>query len=196
LALAFARSRILGTWTNHYLEPFAAGCVLTGALAQDLLTLGPEDLVRWGRFCWLMMAVGLSVALSFEQGWKIYQSFRDDTPWRQFVARVSDINGPVLAEDSYVTVRSGRTPYMIDANKFAHMQRDGMFDDTELLRTIENGGFGAIVTEFPIDANMRPEWAFPGRWLGPMRRRYQLSGTYLLSGRDETLYLYVPKVIQ
>jgi hypothetical protein len=196
LALAFARSRILGTWTNHYLEPFAAGCVLTGVLAQDLLALGPDDVVRWGRFCWLMAAVGLSVALSFEQGWRVFKSFRDNTPWKQFVARYSDIHGPVLAEDSYVTVRSGRTPYMIDANKFAHMQRDGMFDDTELLRMIENGEFAAIVTLFPIDASMRPAWAFPGRWLLPMRRRYQLSTTYVLSGRDETLYLYVPKGIQ
>jgi hypothetical protein len=196
LALAFARSRILGTWTNHYLEPFAAGCVLTGVLVQDLLALRPDDVVRWGRFCWLAAAVGLSVALSFEQGWRIFRSLRDDTPWKQFVARFRDFNGPVLAEDSYVTVRSGRTPYMIDANKFAHMQRDGMFDDTELLRGIEKGEFAAIITRFPIDASMRPAWTFPARWLAPMRRRYQLSATYTLSGRDETLYLYAPEGIR
>jgi hypothetical protein len=193
LALAFVRSRVFGAWTNHYLEPFAAGCVLTGVLVQDLLARGPEDVVRWTRVCWLATALGLSVVLSFEQGWRIFQSLRDDTPWRQFVARLRGFDGPVLSEEPYVTVRSGRTPYMIDANKFAHMQHDGKFDDRELLRRIEKGDFAAVITRFPIDARLRPEWAFPPCWLAPMQRRYRLGATYPVPERDATFYLYVPE---
>jgi hypothetical protein len=165
-------------------------------LAQDWLAHPPEDVVRVTRTWWLAMAVGLSVALSFEQGWRIFQSLRDDTPWKQFVSRLQEFDGPVLAEEPYVTVRSGRTPYLIDANKFAHLQHEGEFDDGELLRRIEKGDFAAVITRFPIDARLRPVWAFPPRWLAPLRRRYQLSVTYILSGRDETLYLYVPERIQ
>lgn len=193
LALAFVRSRIFGALTNHYLEPLAAGCVLTGVLAQDLLARRPEDVARATRTLWLAMAVGLAVALSFEQGWSIIQSLRDDAPWQQFVARLAGFNDPVLSEDPYVTVRSGRTPYMVDANKFAHMQRDGKFDDTELLRRIENGEFAAIITRFRIDVDMRPVWAFPARWLIPMRRQYYLDARYVLPERRITIYVYRPE---
>jgi hypothetical protein len=198
LALAFVRSRIFGALTNHYLEPFAAGCVLTGVLVQELLALGPKDVVRWGRLCWLAVAVGVSLALLIDQTRQVIQPGRDRdvAPWEQFTAQLGKFDGPVLAEDGYVTVRSGRTPYMIDANKFAHLQRDGKFDDTELLRRIEKGGFSAIITRFRIDAALRPTWAFPPRWLAPMRRRYDLSATYVLPGRDQTFYVYVPGGIQ
>jgi hypothetical protein len=82
---------------------------------------------------------------------------------------------------------------MIDANKFAHLQRDKKFDDARLLHMIETGGFAAIVTRFPIDANLRPTWAFPPRWLALMQRRYRLAGTYPVPERDATFYLYVPE---
>ena len=193
LALAVTRSRIFGASTNHYLEPFAAACVLTGALVQNLLAQAPEDILRCAHVCWLATVLGLSVALSSEQGWSIFQSLRDDTPWQQFVARLGEFNDPVLSEDPYVTVRSGRTPYMVDANKFAHMQHDGKFNDTELLRRIENGEFAAIITRFPIDADLRPVWAFPARWLMPMRHQYYLDAKYVVPERRTTIYVYRPE---
>jgi hypothetical protein len=198
LALTFARSRIFGTWTNHYLEPFAVGCVLTGVLVQDLLALGPKDVVRWGRLCWLVGALGISIALVIDLSRQAFRPGRDtdDTPWKQFVARLDEINGPVLAEDGYVAVRGGRTPVLIDANLFSHAQRNGKFSDTELLRTIQDGGFAAVVTKFPIDATRPRARSFPQRWLEPMRGRYRLEATYPVPERDVTFYLYVPEGIQ
>jgi hypothetical protein len=195
LLLAFARSRIFGAWTNHYLEPFAAGCVLTGVLVQDLLARSPEEAVHWACLCWLMAAVGITSTLLIYQAPEVIRSEVDheDRQWKWFVSLIGRFDGPVLSEDGYVTVRSGRIPYMVDANKFAHLQSDKKFDDTRLLHMIETGGFAAIVTRVAIDANLRPTWAFPPRWLAPMRRRYRLAATCPVAERDATFYVYLPE---
>jgi len=195
LLLAFARSRIFGAWTNHYLEPFAAGCVLSGVLVQDLLARGPEEAVHWACLCWLMAAVGITSTLLINQAPQVIRSGVDpeDIQWKWFVSQIDGIDGPVLSEDGYVTVRSGRIPYMVDANKFAHLQSDNKFDDATLLHMIETGSFAALVTRVAIDASVRPTWAFPPRWLAPMRRRYRLAATCPVAQRDTTFYVYVPK---
>jgi hypothetical protein len=194
LLLALARSRIFGAWTNHYLEPFAAGCVLTGVLVQDLSARGPKEAVHWASLCWLMAAMGITSTLLIDQARQVIRSGVDheDMQWKWFVSQIGRFDGPVLSEDGYVTVRSGRIPYMVDANKFAHLQRDKKFDDSTLLHMIETGGFAAIVTRVAIDANPRPTWAFPSRWLAPMRRRYRLAATCPVAERDATFYVYVP----
>jgi hypothetical protein len=193
LMLALARSHIFGAFTNHYLEPFAAGCVLTGILTQEMLTPVAEDRMPFAKRLWLTTALGLSVALAVEQGWGILQSLREDTPWKQFTAHLDTVNDPILSETPYVTVRSGRQPYMIDANKFAHLQHDGKFDDAELLRKIKQGEFVAIIAETPLEAPMRPIWGFPSRWLIPMRERYYLDARYVTPERSCTFYVYRPK---
>ncbi|HVM61459.1 MAG TPA: hypothetical protein VMV72_11400 [Verrucomicrobiae bacterium] len=197
LGLAFARSRIYGTWTNHYLEPFAAGCVLAGVLTDDLLAYSPNDVVRRAHIWWLATALGLSVALSFEQGWRILLSSRDNTSWKELATYVGKLDGPVLSEEPYLAVRSGRTPYMIDTSLFAHMQRIGRFDDTDLLRRIEQGELAAIISKTPLDDSRRPVWAFPPRWLIPMRKRYHLDARYVVpepfSKSDDFYYVYRPK---
>jgi hypothetical protein len=198
LALAVARSRIFGAWTNHYLEPFAAACVLTGLLAQDLAARDTQGAVRWARVFWLAMALGVSVGLLASEAIEIFRASRhsEDTQWGQFVARLREVEGPVLAEDGYLTVRSGRTPFLTDANKFSHLQRDGKFDDAELVRKIRHGEFAAIITRFPIDAAPQPGRTFPRRWLDPMHLRYQLTGTYLAPEHGVTFYLYYPETIR
>jgi hypothetical protein len=193
VALAFMRSRIFGAFTNHYLEPFAAGCVLSGVMAQGLLSRARREPVPFANTVWLVTVLGLALALTVEQGWEIFQSVRGGAQWKQFAARLGTFDGPILAEDPYVTVRSGRQPYMIDANKFAHLQRDGKFDDADLLRRIGHGEFVAIISKTPLEASLRPLWAFPPRWLIPMRERYYLDSRYIMPERDSTLYVYRPK---
>jgi len=101
----------------------------------------------------------------------------------------------VLSEDDYLSVRSERTPFLLEVDVFAHFQQAGKFDDTELLRKIERREFVAVITKVPIDAAMRPRWAFSRRWLEPIRAGYELVRTYGAPEHTETRYLYRPRTV-
>ena len=194
LALALPRTRIFGAWTNHYLEPFAAACVLTALLVQDLATRDTRGLVRWVRGGWLATSLGILIGSLAVDAGQVFQSRPEahDAQLDQFVARVGAFGDPLLSEDGYLMVRSGRTPYLMDPNYFRHLQSIGKFDDTELVDKIRRGEFPGIITRFPIDVPPRPGRTFPRRWLDPMRVRYQLEGIYPVAERGVTFYLYCP----
>jgi len=192
LVLTFLRTRIFGAWTNHYLEPFAAACVLTGLLVQDLATCDTQGMARWIRGGWLAATLGISIGSLAVDTHQILQAraATAEGNWNRIVARIGQFDDPLLSEDGYLMVRSGRTPFMTDPNYLRHLQGDGKFDDADLVNKIRQGGFAAIVTRFPIDAAAQPGRTFPRRWLEPMHVRYHLVETDPVPERGVTFYVY------
>jgi hypothetical protein len=77
---------------------------------------------------------------------------------------------------------------MVDPSLFAELQRQGKFDDRELLRRIEAGEFAAIVLASPMNGSER---LFSERWIAAMRSRYSLSATHFIPDRRGlTWYVY------
>lgn len=198
LMAAIGGTTVFGTLGNHYLEPFAIACVLTAALLQRWRSTPCGIWAVIGRLGWLGLAFGLcwSVLTARFHEWQATDEpaarRADARHWGELLQRLADTEGPILSEDQYLAVRMVGAPYMTDVSKFAHMQRNGLFTDDELLRKITSGEFTMIVAKHPLDEPVRHR-PFPERWIEPMRRHYRLVDRYDWQGRHLTYYIYQPK---
>jgi hypothetical protein len=174
-ALALAASFKFGSWTNYYLEPFAIGCVLTGLYIQR------EHRFRF--LIWLVLALGLT-GDTVRTRWTAVA--KTPLPWSEVTGHIRE---PVLSEDSYMAVRNGAVPYMVNPANFAKLQSKGLFDDTELLRRLEAGWFNTVIAIHPIEELNRSR-PFPDHWLPVIRQKYALAHQWTSPDNTQTLYLY------
>ncbi len=187
-----------GSWINYLLEPYAVGCVLTGILLSNWWVSSGGRLARWLQLGWVGVALASCVVPMQELPQSLLK-VRDHQADRQrraqemdeILTMLSSGHGPVLFEDSYLALRDGPSPSIMDIHFFADLQRAGKFDDHNLLRQIERAEFKAIVTNYPLDeaARNRP---LPLRWIEPMRTRYRLTHILALKNCEMTVYLYQP----
>lgn len=185
LGLALASSAKFGSAQSYYLEPLAAGCVLTGLWVsrQD------EQRERW-RWAWLtnvLVALTFSPAVLVAATWPAWKesvvnhrAVRAETAadWQRLLHNLEPLTEPVLIEDTYLAARAHWPPYLINASQFSLWQEVGKFDDTNLRRDIVAGHFGAILTTAPVDSTQPGFRHFPQRWLTLIGEHYRLAQTH------------------
>jgi hypothetical protein len=202
LVLGFVTSGKSGSWANYYLEPAAAGCVLSAVLINYCQSRRERLVAQTVRWSWLVVALAFSsdalVARLRESPvtaheWIHHRAVRDESAnlWRALGNQLSDLQEPVLIENLQVAYRGGGTPFMLNAGVFASMRAGGVFDDTDVLRRIERGEFTGIVAMFPLEAAARVR-PFPARWLEPMRAAYRLENVFAQPKLGITNYVYRP----
>jgi len=160
--LAVATSVKAGAYTNYYLEPFAAGCVLTAGFIEDWRRRPAGRTETALRLGWLGVAcagalIAAGTAVAQWPAWVAEITHhrpmraRERQVFEDFVRELRALDGVLLVEDPYLAIRVSAAPYMVDPSLFAELQRQGKFDDGELVRQIEAGKFAAIVLIAPLD---------------------------------------------
>ncbi len=203
LALALLRSTNYGASQNHYLEPYAIGCVLTAILLQRWQDTPAGLRGRLLRLGWLGVAMAASIYTLSIRTAQIpaliaesihHRTVRDGEArdWDTLLARVAKLGEPILTEDNYLDLRRGLTPLMLDASLLGELQLHGRFDDADLRRKIAAGEFGAIITTEPFEATLLWRY-FPSQWIEIMRHSYRLTDRIPLKSLDTTYYIYQPK---
>jgi hypothetical protein len=167
-AVAFATSWKFGSGLNYYLEPFAASCVLAALLVND-----PR---AWLRLGWLTAAI--IAALPALAG-RIRKAPRVATT-------ECVVEGLALSEDGYFALRRDGEPYLLNASLLSALRDAGRFDDSDIVRKIQDSAFATIVTTAPVEqtAGFRQ---FPPNWLTAIDARYRLDR---MCGM---LYVYLPR---
>lgn len=195
LGFAFASSWKFGSAPNYYLEPLAAGCVLTALWLTNQATQRPRLWLGW-------LAVALVVTM--ESLWLRAGKFADWSPallghgavreqeardWEQLLRCIGPLTDPVLIEDDYLAARRGGNTLMVDATYFGALQPGGHFNDTGILRDIAAGRFTAILATAPIEDDRRFRH-FTATWRTAISQHYRLARV-CEQGRT-VIYLYEP----
>lgn len=202
VALAIASSAKFGSGPNYYLEAYAVGCVLVGVLVDGWLAGVTPNRTRL-EATWLAVACAayvLALAPRLASAPKLAGEIRNHRTirrqmtdqWQRVLHHLRSIGEPQLVEDVYLAVRSSLEPVLLDASYFASMPPGGQFDDQQLIRQIEAGGFAAVVTSFPLEEK-RTNRDFPERWLTMMLTRYALIETVSMESPRRTFFVYRPR---
>lgn len=197
LSVAFVSSAKAGGNVNYFLEPFAVGCILSSILLQQCWRRMVGRSAIFAASIWLSFLLGPTLDVTWQRFRRLPEDAREimehgarrktrDEAWQNVLIRLNAAAEPALIEDPYLALRVGGPPYLLNGANFGGMQRDGTFDDSALLRMVQAGGFGIIVTTFPVEATAKRR-AFPDRWLVPIRNRYCLAES--VSG----FYIYRPR---
>lgn len=202
VALAMGSSAKFGSGSHYYLEAYAIGCALTGILVSEWLGRTAPNRIGL-QIPWLAIALAASVLTlgprltsAPELTGEIvrHHAIRRQTTeeWERVLERLRAIGQPQLIEDVYLAVRSSTQPVLVNASMFASMQRNGRFDDSDIVRQINGGRFEAVVTTQPLDGAGRFRH-FPRGWLELVGTRYKLADHYEIGEIGATFYIYLPR---
>jgi hypothetical protein len=202
VALAIESSAKFGSGPHYYLEAYAIGCALTGMLVSGWLE-GAVPSLTGLRIAWLAVALAASVltlgtrlASGPELAEKIvhHRAIRHQTAedWERVLDRLHAIGQRQLIEDAYLAFRSNSKPVLINASMLGSMQRNGRFDDSDIVRQINGGKFDAVVTTQPVDETGGFRH-FPSDWINLVRTRYRLADRYGINELGATFYVYLPR---
>jgi hypothetical protein len=196
LLLAVVSMGKAGANVNYFLEPFAVGCLLVSFLLQrsGLLLAAPKTALAF--MVWLGFLFGPTLGVMLGRVSRFPANLHQmaghhatrvaqASVWRDVLSRINGVREPMLIENPYLALRRGLPPYLLNPANFSGMQVGGTFDDSTLLRLIETGGIGVIVSDFPLTDTAKRR-AFPERWLSEMQNHYLLAE--VVSG----FYIYRP----
>ncbi|MBN1485876.1 MAG: hypothetical protein JXA37_14275 [Chloroflexia bacterium] len=146
LALVFSFSGgTFGGYHNHYLEALAAACLLTGAALQSV----PAGGWRLAALALLLLQVG---AFWWVPAWLRYEFhspvFEQAGRLEGLAQYVRDHGGPereFFSDNVALLVCNGQEVRFNDPLIMAQAALLGLWDESEFLRTIEQGGFEAIL---------------------------------------------------
>jgi len=200
--LALLTSIKAGANLNYYLEPLAVACVLTGGLLRDGTQPTTGRLTKWLCLAWFGLAIGVSAATLWSrmehlpERWHAVLDHRaaraqQARAWDRLAACLGELDERVLAEDLYLAVRQSQKLFALHPLQLDELRNAGRFDDSELRQRIADGGFDAIVANFPLEERARKR-QFPSRWLEAARGRYVLEKRCAGSKPDEKFYVYRP----
>lgn len=155
--VAFVTSFKFGSWTNYYLEAVAAGCILSALLVEQGLRVGYSRPLA----VWLVITAAYSLDV-LRTRWT--EPDRAQSALAETVTQMGRGDDPVLVEDSYLAVRGGIQPYLVNAANFQRLRDAGKFDDSDVVRKLQDREFAAVVTMYPLQARTKAR-PFPVRWL-------------------------------
>jgi hypothetical protein len=186
LGVAWLTSFKAGSWTNYYIESFAAACVLAG-LMWDV----PRSRVRT---LWLLVALVSATAwLTFRLGHRSFPVPEDPAAWEQLATRLQALGRPLLVESTEVEFCGTDEPFMANVASFGRMARRGGFDGKSVEARIARREFAAVVALVRLEKGTAGEpCMFPAEWLPLIRQHYRL--TTIWPGRTgvPTQYIYQP----
>lgn len=202
LVLAFLSSAKFGSGPNYYLESYALGCVLSGLLLRHwkpeiasrvtiLVSVGWLGLAYAAVWLGLQPRLESLAQLSREVVNHSTMRASEARAWDVVLKRLGELEEPVLIENSYVALRLGRIPYMMNASFFGELQSRGKFEDTELLRRLDAGEFMAVVTACPLRTQAGFRHLSP-RWIEAIGRRYEPAEFLGSKSPEARSYIYRP----
>ncbi len=203
--LVFLTGGRIGSAHNYLLEPTAAGAMLFGVMWAELSRRPGR-----GRVGLMLIAGGLAAQMAWTlqppseprqmsrlaQTFSILQPRVDPGASRQVIDRIRQADGPVLCEDTGLTLLAGREPPLMPF-EFTMMARRGALDPEPVFERVRGGAYPLIVLRFnPLDPREvelhRPgdDWK-AGRWPDGI-----ISGvmeSYRLDVEVGPYFLFVPK---
>jgi hypothetical protein len=177
-----------GTLSNHLLDLHVAG-VLVVAYSASRNSAFAE--IGTG-----ILAAGLVVAslqIATDLHYDLSKPSRR-TQMRQLVEKIPADGRPILAENAFVVVQSGKTPYLLDPFMFRVFTARYPALGVELRDKLAHQGFSAVVLERDPDSEVGRNWYkdvhFGGSFVQDLEANYSLS----YSVGPESVYL--PKATQ
>jgi hypothetical protein len=177
-----------GTLSNHLLDLHVAG-VLVLAYSASRNSVFAE--ISTG-----IMAVGLVVAclqIATNLHYNLSKPSRR-AEMRQLVEKIPADGRPILAENAFVVVQSGETPYLLDPFMFRVFTARYPALGVDLWDKLAHQGFAAVVLERNPDSEVGRKWYeevhFGGKFVENLEANYSLSYTV---GPE---YVYLPKATQ
>lgn len=163
-----------GGFHNHYLEALAAACLLTGAVLQELRPDGR----RTAALALLLLQVA---AFWWVPGWLRYEFYSPVFEQAQRLEGlgqfVRDHGGPgreFFSDNMALLVTSGQDVRFNDPLIMAQAALLGLWDESEFLRTIEEGGFVAILWRDDLGEMEQRSNDLSPRAFQAIRRHYTL----------------------
>jgi hypothetical protein len=177
-----------GTLSNHLLDLHVAG-VLVLAYSASRNSAFAE--ISTG-----IMAVGLVVAclqIATDLHYNLSRPSRR-AEMRQLVEKIPADGRPILAENAFVVVQSGRTPYLLDPFMFRVFTARYPALGIDLQDKLAHRGFAAVVLERNPDSEVGRNWYEDVHFGGTFVQ--DLEANYALSYSVGPEYVYLPKATQ
>jgi hypothetical protein len=188
----------IGSAHNYLLEPTAIGAMMFGVM-WAVLSQRPGA-GRWGltviaiglvaQMVWTLVPPNLPLTLS------ILQPRVSPAASRRVVERITATEGPVLCEDTGLTLLAGKEPPLMPF-EFTMMARRGALDPEPVFQQVRAGDFPLIVLRFnpldPFEASLHQpgdDWK-AGRW--PDGIISGVIASYRLDAEDGPYFLFVPR---
>lgn len=173
----------IGAAHNYFMEPTAVGMMLFGLLYAELAAGGERARLLAGALALAVVAQLAWTVVRFTPTYEILQLRVDAGSSARVVELIRAADGPVLVEDTGLTLVAGREPPLMPF-EFTMLARAGAIDPGPVYAAAREGRYALIVTRFdPFDpeaqrrAQLNGYW-HGGRWpegiIAPLRARYRL----------------------
>jgi hypothetical protein len=174
LAVSLAGSTKLGSDSYYFMEPLAAGLILSGVGLTSLMETGMSSLKKAPAAALAgLFAVG--IAGSVGQTARIAE-FRYE-PNDRVIRLAAQTRGDVLIEDENVALKCGKPLTIMDPYAFAYMEKKSRWDAGPLNRRILARDFGAIILRSPLEhpSHYQGEIYWAATTLEAMGRAYRME---------------------
>lgn len=183
-----------GSDTNYLLESCALGAVCAGGILS-VLALREAPAARLARIAaWALCAAQLWTWAVPDLDWTGIRARYNENA--RFFTRITEFvrqaNGPVLSEDMSLLLRAGKEIFY-EPFPLGQMSYSGVWDDTHILRELDNKTFPMAILYFYAPALKRNR-TFTERFIKTFNRNYVLVNRVASSAYPQgALYVYRPR---
>lgn len=143
LSLAILTSAKLGSNTNYFIEPLAAGCLLIpGALKRGLESVAISRTLVAALFVVLALPQINFLAHTLNS----LQLKRDESARKIAV----EATGLVVSDNPRISLES-RNPFFMDPYVYSYLEIQGKWESSELVSMIKNGKIQYLILHSPLD---------------------------------------------
>jgi len=144
----------VGSDLNYYLNLVIASACLAGLLAADILRAAASGESRPAWIVPIMLLIPAAIAQSGlmegQRGFSFNPIAEDYRNGAMIVETLSSVNGPILSEDEGFCLLAGHE-VLFNPFIMSELGREGVWDQTPFVRSIENREFDMIMLRFDVN---------------------------------------------